>query len=200
MDTLTASMCVTALQEAHTAWLGTVLRTRGREHRMRDVCSLVSLMLLVLALAPAARAEPVFSVSVPGKTITLAQSEWAKMEDPTTVAHNFEERKKGPWHQFGRVVTIFLHPMTDDRRVGLKIADREYVEIFVAQPGLVTVQTRIDKGTYWVMCRETFLRKAQAPPVDLLPHKPSGTDDRERLWFYYQDEIDTTRHLLHSRF
>jgi hypothetical protein len=157
-------------------------------------------VLLAFLVSQAASAEPAFSVAVPGKTITLSQDEWIKMEDPTTVGKNFEERKKGPWHQFGRVVTIVPLPMSDDRRIGLKIADREYVEIFIAHPGFVTVQTRIDKGTYWVMCRETFLRQADEPPVDLSPYKPSGTDDRERLWFYYQDEIDTTRHLLHSRF
>jgi hypothetical protein len=158
------------------------------------------IVLLVLLYSHAASAEPAFSVVVSGKTISLAQDEWTKMEDPTSFAQNFEERAKAPWHQFGRIVTIYLLPMSDDRRVGLKIADREYVEIFIAHPGFVTVQTRIDKGTYWVMCRETFLRKAHATSVDLWPYKPLGTDDRERLWSYYQDEIDATRHLLHARF
>jgi hypothetical protein len=117
-----------------------------------------ALVLLAFLVSQAASAEPAFSVAVPGKTITLLQDEWIKMEDPTTVGKNFEERKKGPWHQLGRVVTIVPLPMSDDRRIGLKIADREYVEIFIAHPGFVTVQTRIDKGTYWVMCAHSALR------------------------------------------
>ena len=151
-----------------------------------------ALVLLVLACAQAASAEPVFSVSVPGKTITLAPEEWIKMKDPTTVGKNIEERKKGPRHQFGRVVTIVPIPMSNNDRIGLKISASEYVEIFIVHPEFVTVQTRVDNGTYWVMCRETFLRKAHAPPVDLSPHKSLGTEDRERLWFYTRKKL--TRH------
>ena len=175
-------------------------RLLPREHRRQERWRTAVVVLLVLAGAPSARAESVFSVSVPGKTITLAPEEWIKMQDPTTVGKNFEERKKRPWHEFGRVVTIVPLPMSNDGRVGLKISASEYVEIFIVRPGFVTVQTRVDKGTYWVMCRETFLRKARTPPVDLSPHTRLGTDDLERLWFYYQEEIDETRHLLHTRF
>ena len=123
------------------------------------------------------------------------------MEDPTTVGRNFEERKKRPWHEFGRVVTIFPLPMSEDRRAGIKISASEYVEPFIVHAGFVTVQTYVDKGTYWVMCRETYRRKAHGPPVDLSTYKPFlGRDDMQRLWFYYEEEIDETRHLLHTRF
>ena len=67
------------------------LEPRRQERWRTAVC-----VLLVLAGAPSARAESVFSVSVPGKTITLAPEEWSKMKDPTTVGKNFEERQKRP--------------------------------------------------------------------------------------------------------
>jgi hypothetical protein len=102
---------------------------------------MTAIVLMVLSLSQAVRAEQPLSVSVPGKTIELSQGEWTKLEDATGFAKNFEERKKAPWHEFGRVVTVCLNPMSEDRREGLKISESEYVEFFVVHPGFVTVQT-----------------------------------------------------------
>ena len=167
---------------------------------MHPVYSVVAIVLMVLSLSLAARAEQMLLVSVPGKAIELSQGEWAKMQDEAGFAKNFEERKNAPWHKFGRVVTVYLIPMSEDRRQGLKISESEYVEFFIVHPGFVTVQTRVDKGKYWVLCRETFKPKAPLP-VEISAYKPwLGENENRQLWRLYQVEVDETRHLLNSRF
>ena len=60
-------------------------------------------------------------------------------------AETFEQVQKGPRHESPRVVTVFKLPMTDDRRAGVRVSPNEYVEMFVVNPGMLTVQVRVDK-------------------------------------------------------
>jgi hypothetical protein len=153
------------------------------------------LIAIYVALAPQA-----LSIAVPGKTIELSQVEWAKRPNVVSFIQYFEERTHAPWHKFGRVVTVFMVPMTDANRIGLKISESEYVYFFVRLPGFVTVHTLADKGTYWVLCDETFKPKAPLP-IDLSAFKLGlGTNENLQLGQLYQIEVAATRHLLNSRF
>ena len=140
----------------------------------------------------------ILSLAVPGKTLELSKGEWSKMGDETNFAKNFEEKKEAPWHKFGRVVTVYLNPMSEDRRSGLKISKTEYVELFSVHPGFITAQVRVDKGGYWVLCRETFKPKAPMPAVTLRSYL--SENEELQLLHHYQVEIDETRYLLNSKF
>ncbi len=140
------------------------------------------------------------TLQVPGKTIELSPSEWKKVADKTKFARNYAEKKPSPLHQYNRMVTVYLNPMSDDRRIGLKISDIEYVEFFIVNLGFVTAQTRVDKGRYWVLCRETFRPKDNLP-IDISAYKPYlNKNENQLLWITYQVEIDETRYLLNSKF
>lgn len=138
------------------------------------------------------------SFTVPGKTIELSPDEWRKMSDENSFAKNFAAKKIEPWQKIERVVTVFLNPMSEDRRLGLKISKTEYVELFSVLPELITVQVRVDKGGYWVLCRETFKPKDPMPKVTL--RSRLDENDEIQLRYHYQAEIDETRHLLNSKF
>lgn len=157
-------------------------------------------LLAMLLCSPVVSAADRLSLVVPGKTIELSLDDWTKAKDETNFAKNYEEKRISPWHKYGRMVTVFLIPMSDDRRVGIRLSDREYVEFFIVHPGFVTAQTRVDKGKYWVLCRETFNQKSHLP-VDVLAHKTFFSENENRqLWQLYQAEIDETRHVLNSKY
>ena len=160
----------------------------------------IFVLLAVLLCSPVVSAADRLSLVVPGKTIELSLDDWTKAKDETNFAKNYEEKREYPWHKYGRMVTVFLIPISDDRQVGLKISNREYVEFFIVHPGFITAQTRVDNGKYWVLCRETFNQKGHSP-VDVSAYKPFLSDDENRqLWLLYQAEVDETRHLLNSKF
>ena len=157
-------------------------------------------LLAGLPCFPVVFAAESLSLVLPGKTSELSLDDWTKAKDETNFAKNYEEKRTSPWHKYGRMVTVFLIPMSDDRRVGLKISDREYAEFFIVHPGFVTAQTRVDKGKYWVLCRETFNQESHWP-VDVSAYKAFLSENEQRqLWQRYQAEIDETRYLLNSKF
>ena len=50
--------------------------------------------------------------------------------------------------------------MTNDRRNGHRESADEYIEIFTTEPmptRHVTVQIRLDKGSYWILSRQSFI-------------------------------------------
>ena len=140
------------------------------------------------------------TLQAPGKIIELSPNDWEKVDDPTNLARNYSEKTLSPAHQFNRMVTVYLSPILDDQRIGQKYSATEYVEIFIGVPGFVTVQTRIDKGQYWVLSRETFKPK-KFPLVDLSSSKLLLSESEKNLLLLtYQLEIDETRLLLNSKF
>ncbi len=160
----------------------------------------ITILLCFVAMATSAATETL-SLKVGEKTIELDGAQWSKMDDPEDYAKNFQERKDQPYHKFGRVVTVFLLPMSDDRKVAtMKISKQEYLEIFIRWPGYVTVRTRVDKGDYWVMCRETFKPKSYLP-ITIDTYEPFLSEEKQRLlWTFYDNEIDKTRFLLKTQF
>lgn len=159
----------------------------------------ISAFAALLYFSVVAAAEEL-TLQVPGRTIELSSSDWEKVADKTDFARNYAEKTPSPWHKYNRMVTVYLNPMSEDRRIGLKISDFEYVEFFVVNPGFVTAQTRVDKGKYWVLCRETFEPKDNLP-IDISAYKPFlNENENQLLWTTYQVEVDETRYLLNSKF
>jgi hypothetical protein len=139
-------------------------------------------------------------LSLPGKQIQLPVQSWSKAKDEVDYAKNYEQKEIGASHKYGRVVTVFLLPMSDDRKVGIQISDNEYLEVLVVHDGLVTTQVKVDKGQYWVMCRETFLPKERLS-VDVGNNKAFLSKlSQLSLWMDYQSEVDETRNLLQTLF
>lgn len=134
-------------------------------------------------------------VVVGADTLVFDSRRWLPMENEAEFAENFEDRQKGPRHVFGRVVTVFKLPMTDDRRIGTQIAPGEWLEFFVAHQGAVTVQYRLDRGHYWLLSRET-LRPSPFLQDRLSPGRHLDAPTLNQLRFDIQREVDDTRFLL----
>ena len=71
-------------------------------------------------------------------------------------AKNFEERTKAPWHEFGRVVTVYVDRVSTGVLDAHKIAEDTYVDFFIVHPGFVTVHTWVSKGTVLRAVAERF--------------------------------------------
>lgn len=160
--------------------------------------TLISLFFAVILTACQGPLTQELTLEVPGKTIKLSTNDWEKMDDPNNFAENYSEKVSSPLHKFNRVATVYLNPMSDDRRSGSRISDMEYVEVFIVSPEFLTVQTRVDKGKYWVMVRETF--KPKRNMLGTLASPVLSERNRELLMRDYQEEIDETRFLLGSTF
>ena len=146
------------------------------------------------------------TLQAPGKTIELSSNDWVKVGDPNNFAKNYSEKESSSLHAYERMVTVFLNPMSGDRRIGKKLTSTEYVEMFIVTPGLLTMRIRIDKGEYWVMSRDTY-----KPKEKMISNALDSTDfsvaslsisesERAQLMSDYQAEIDETRFLLNSKF
>jgi hypothetical protein len=126
-----------------------------------------------------------FLINVPGNTIRLSRAQWNALPSEFEWAENFQARDKNPRHEYGRIVTIFKLPMTDDHRTGTQVSKVEYVEVLESNPGAYTIRVRHDKGRYWVMSAETL----RAPEMI---GKVATLTDR------FQADIDNARYLLQS--
>ena len=169
-------------------------------------------LLLLTVIFPTACGPPTqgtngkLTLQAPGKTIELSSNDWGKVDDTTNFAKNYSEKKLSSLHQDERIVTVFLNPMSYYNRIGEELTSTEYVEMFIVTPGLLTIRTRIDKGEYWVMSRDTY-----KPKEKMLSNALDSTDfsissltlsewDRSLLMSDYETEINETRFLLNSKF
>jgi hypothetical protein len=122
-------------------------------------------------------------------------------------AVNFEQVKREPRQEFARVVTIFKLPMSVDRRLGTKLSANEYLELFAIHSGSITVQVRIDKGSYWVLSRDTY-RVPSSPQdefydrqlTDIISDRVITNDEFGWAHLQLQPQIDSTRCLLQTTF
>jgi hypothetical protein len=136
-------------------------------------------------------------VAVGGRRVTLPKAEWREMENKATFARNFEAMSNPP-HRKYQIVTVFMIPMSEDRREGDRLSPNEYLEVFVVTAGEVVAQVRRDHGTYWVLSRETFAADA-VPGGALDPHRALSPNEVRRIIDALRLQIDTTRHLLGER-
>ena len=152
--------------------------------------------------------EKILRYEAPGKTIELSPNEWKKLGEDLGFSQEVEERKSG------RVIMVHRKPLPQGEREDLKISAREYIDFRLVHPGFVTPHTLVDKGAYWVSCRETFKFKEPMPVnlstynyrLDLSPfaremsNPTLGKKEQLKLLHHYQSEVAATRSLLNTRF
>lgn len=136
--------------------------------------------------------------AIPVTPSSEISSEWSPLRNAATYATNFEKKHRGSREAYNQIVTIYNLPMTADRRLGKEISKGEYVEVFkTGDARLVTVRIRLDRGSFWLMSRQTF----HITEPSLVAHDPElGDDERQSFIFALQDEIDETRYLLRNKF
>ena len=101
------------------------------------------------------------------KVILLDSDSWKPMRNEFEWARNYSAKSKNKGQVYETVLTIYLLPMSTDRKTGKVISSNEYIEIFQVRPGTVTVQLRVDKGKYWVLTRDTYNVNTPASKVEL---------------------------------
>lgn len=116
------------------------------------------------------------------------------MQNEAPFAKNFEATANPPNRKY-QIVTIFMIPMSADRRDGDRLSASEYLEVFKTAPGQVTVLIRRDHGAYWNLSREMF-QAAAAPDVDLSGFRPLTDAEVSRVIDALRLQIDSTRYLL----
>ncbi|MDP2642511.1 MAG: hypothetical protein Q8P62_01565 [Candidatus Peregrinibacteria bacterium] len=141
--------------------------------------------------------DPNYSISINGKNIVVSQDKWKFVEpfEPSLYSKNYSAINKRDGHEFEQMITVFLQKMTDDRKIGEKITNSEYIEAFVVHPNSVTVQIRIDKGDYWVMSRETFESKNNYPDQTDVSYSDLLLNFEDM-----QNRIDNTKYILNNEF
>ena len=141
--------------------------------------------------------DPNYIIKTVNKNITVSSEDWkyVSSSDDSKYSKNYSAIVKKDGEVYEQIVTVFLNKMTEDRKIGEKISDIEYIEIFALQPNTVTVQIRVNKGDYWVMSRQSFEMgksysvKANTSYADLIANIEG-----------MQNKIDNTRYLLNNSF
>jgi len=112
-----------------------------------------------------------YTIEISGKSVVISDEKWKKSDDPETYAKNFEARE---------------------------MLEREaFPQVFVVHPQTATVQIRRNKGDYWVLSRQTF----SVSEPQLINANPESSEQNFALYqTFFQNEIDTTRHILDSEF
>ncbi|HLD60716.1 MAG TPA: hypothetical protein VJA27_01105 [Patescibacteria group bacterium] len=138
-----------------------------------------------------------YLVKTSSKSIIVSDQKYKKVDDSETYARNFEAKEKIGKEAYPQVITVFLNTMSADRMSGKKISENEWLEMFVVHPQTVTVQIRRNKGDYWILSRQTF----SVSEPQLINTNPESSEQNFTLYQnFFQNEIDTTRHVLDSEF
>jgi hypothetical protein len=153
------------------------------------------LVILLVAMCIGCRSEPaLIDVPIGDRRVSLQAYQWRKIANEVDYARNFEAVTNKAPRQY-QILTVFLNQMTEDRIEGQQIAKGEWMDMFISNPGEVSVLLRRDHGRYWVLSREMF-RGIDVAEIDLSQIRSLGSDEQKRIVHALQDEIDTTRHLL----
>lgn len=138
--------------------------------------------------------NPILTVEAPNRLLQISALDWTAMQDEEIYAKNFQRRHKLQNELFEQVVTVFLIPMSPERRIGTKISDNEYIVFFSGLPNSVTILLRYEKNGYWIMSRQTFVLNGQ------LINQNYNNEDIERLQYQFKTEIEQTKILLSQTF
>lgn len=123
--------------------------------KMKHILITIAVVLLV-GCGELSLQNKVIEIQTPDKLITLDSGKWEPMTNEFDWAQNYSEKLKKTGQVYETVLTIYLLPMSADRKNGKQISPNEYVEIFQVRQGTVTVQLKVDKGKYWVLTRDTY--------------------------------------------
>jgi NAD kinase len=88
--------------------------------------------------------------------------------------------------------------MSQDRRSCEQISPTEYLEVFLSNPGEITVLSRKDHGSYWLLSREMF---KDVPVAGVNTNRLGSFSESEvdRVAEALRNQIDSTRYLLGQR-
>lgn len=136
-------------------------------------------------------------VQVGTRKVELAALEWRAMPNEVEYARNFEAIANTPPRQY-QIVTFFLNPMTEDRRSGQRISPSEYLEVFLSNPGEITVLLKKDHGNYWLLSREMF-KAVVVPGMDTNRVGSFSGPEAERVAETLRNQIDSSRYLIGER-
>jgi len=128
------------------------------------------------------------------KIINVSKSKWEYVGSSYSYAKSYESKTKYEGHKYKQMITVFLIPMTDDRK-SEEIAKNEYFDSFVHRANSITVQIRIDKGDYWVLSRETYKTIENFPVQTVYSYSNALINFRG-----IQNRIDRTRFILNKEF
>lgn len=135
-------------------------------------------------------------VNVGHAAISLDAARWRAMPNEFDWAENFEEISRDASHVFPRVLTVFKLPMTLDRRVGLRISDSEFLEIFSTTPESLTIQIRSDRNSFWLLIRETVDTRGNTQLSEIALDRIVTDQEVRQAASALQPLIDNTRYLL----
>lgn len=138
--------------------------------------------------------NPFLTVEAPNRLLRISALDWTAMQDEEIYAKNFQRRHKLQNELSAQVVTVFLIPMSPERRIGTKISDNEYIDFFSGLQNSVTILLRFEKNGYWILSRQTFVLNGQTLKYNY------NNEDIERLQYQFKSEIERTRILLSQTF
>ena len=124
-------------------------------------------------------------------------SEWSALKSESNSSINLRRNNLRKNEKYNQIITIFTLEMTNDQKVGAKLSDSIYLEIFKNLEGTVTVQIRLNKGQYWILSRQTF----ETEYSDLLSNGEYA-DSKKTILFakFLETEINETVSLLNVTF
>ena len=163
------------------------------------VCIIILSILVLSVVAYLLSTRSQFHFIANDTQIDVNRVEWKKMKDPTDFAENFQHRSTRSTERFEQVITVYKKPLTDDVVANLpNIAEGEWLELFIVHPNTVTAQLYINKGSYYVMSRQTF-DLSNFPSLQAL--NPEGSVEEFIQYLNGLDEeIQNTEYVINSQF
>jgi hypothetical protein len=100
--------------------------------------------------------EKRLKIAVGNRSVEISPLEWEVLKSEFEYSVNLKNNRMLSNEKYNQIVTVFNLEMTRDRKSGTKLSDNIYLESFRTLQDSVTVQIRIDKGSYWILSRQTF--------------------------------------------
>ena len=122
------------------------------------------------------------------------------MSNPEPFADNFEARTKQDGKAYPQVLTIFKIAMTNESRIGARVAPGEFAEFKILRPDNLTLHLRVDRGRYWVWSRQVF--ELTSPlPASLPKQSPILSEEENRLLAsLFEPEVSRARYSVQKLF
>jgi hypothetical protein len=136
-------------------------------------------------------------INIGNKIVNLNESDWEILKQESEYSVNLSKKVKQKNEKYNQIVTIFNIEMTKDRKSGIKLSDNIYFEAFKTGLGGITIRIRIDKGSYWILSRQTFISNN-----DNVLSDSEYADESKALLLArkFDDEISNTVFMINKNF
>ncbi len=137
------------------------------------------------------------SIIVGKTTMNLNEDEWEILRSDSEYSVNISKKTKRSFEKYNQIITVFNIEMTKDRKSGVKLSENIYFEAFRTPLNGITIHLRIDKGSYWILSRQTFETKN-----DSILAVGEYADEAKALSIskQFQDEISSTVYMVNKLF